>query len=118
MASKSDSSDTSSVPTDSRLPKSPFLRTLASCPALANLVPSKSSPVKMPPIISMNLMSNVNFTVSNQHSASCCSPHYCISSIKDVVKLLPGYETQAWDELQSEIKNFIGLGIRRTQFPP
>jgi hypothetical protein len=37
-------------------------------------------------------------------------PHYCISTIKDVVKLLPGYDGQVWDELQKEIKKLYWAG--------
>jgi hypothetical protein len=37
-------------------------------------------------------------------------PHYCIPTIKDVVKLLPGYDTQEWEELQTEIKKLYWAG--------
>jgi hypothetical protein len=37
-------------------------------------------------------------------------PHYCIPSIKDVVKLLPGYDAKAWDSLQTEIKRLYWAG--------
>jgi hypothetical protein len=37
-------------------------------------------------------------------------PHYCVPSIKDVVKLLPGYETKSWDNLQTEIKKLYWAG--------
>jgi hypothetical protein len=38
-------------------------------------------------------------------------PHYCIPTIKDVVKLLPGYEyPRDWDHLQNEIKKLYWAG--------
>jgi hypothetical protein len=37
-------------------------------------------------------------------------PHYCIPSIKDVVKLLPGYDDKKWDSLQTEIKKLYWAG--------
>jgi hypothetical protein len=37
-------------------------------------------------------------------------PHYCIPTIKDVVKLLPGYDSKQWDDLQTEIKKLYWAG--------
>ena len=37
-------------------------------------------------------------------------PHFCLPSIKDVVKLLPGYDGKVWDNLQTEIKKLYWAG--------
>jgi hypothetical protein len=57
-------------------------------------------------ITSMITMLNVNFTSSNPNKRVLLFPRYCTPEIKDIVMLLPGYESRDWDLLQTELKRF------------
>jgi hypothetical protein len=58
-----------------------------------------------------NYLDNYNaecglYAVKPEHRAICFPRYYCTPEIKEIMTLLPGYESRDWTLLQSEIKKF------------